>query len=96
MSYEEIKRIRDHIEEVRKEMKKEYKGGTIQYAILSELFDWFKNNGHCVFVTKKTKKLVTQTNISEIYIVKYGIKFEITCCIKYNPFRCTDLRIKLL
>ena len=96
MSYEEMKRIGDHIGEVGRKMKKEYKGGIIQHAMLSELFEWFNDNGHCVFIIKKTKKLATQTNITEIYIAKYGIKFEVTHCIKHNPLRCVDLRVKLL
>lgn len=90
----ELEEIGRKIEETAQEMKEHYNGGVIQHALLSDLFEWLNNNGGCVFINKKTKKLKTQDNIIENYMTKYGIKFQVISCHKYH--KCVDLRIKVL
>ena len=84
------------IKEIESKMKECYKGGIIQHALLSDLFEWLDKNGGCVFISKKTKQLKTQRNVIENYVTKYGIKFQVINSYKDNPLECVNVRVKLL
>ena len=88
--------IGEKIKDTESKMKECCKGGIIQHALLSDLFEWLNDNGGCVFLNRKTKQLKTQRNVTENYIAKYGIKFQIISSYRGNPFRCINLKIKLL
>ena len=93
---QEFVMIGEKIKETESKMKEYYKGGIIQHALLSDLFNWLGKNGGCVFLNRKTKQLKTQRNVTENYITKYGIRFKIISSYRDNPLQCVDLKIKLL
>ena len=62
--------------------------------LITDLFSWLTDNGQCVLVTEKTKRLKTQDNHIETYMAKWGIKFTITKIYKYN--KSVDCRMQML
>ena len=93
---QEFVMIGEKIKETESKMKECYKGGIIQHALLSDLFEWLDKNGGFVFISKKTKLLKTQRNVIENYITRYGIRFQVINSYKDDPLECINVRIKLL
>ena len=93
---QEFVMIGEKIKETESKMKECYKGGIIQHTLLSNLFEWLNKNGGCVFISKKTKLLKTQRNVTENYITKYGIRFQVINSYKDDPLECVNVRVKLL
>lgn len=91
----EYGKIEAQIKWTRDEMKRHYKGGVIQYSLISDLFKWLDNNGGCVFLSDKKIQQKTQDKHIETYIAKYGIKFQIISKYEKDSLKCIDRIIKI-
>ena len=93
MDYEEFKVIGEAISSTAKTVN----DSTVmseKLILITDLFSWLTDNGQCVLLNEKTKRLKTQDNHIETYIAKWGIKFTITKIYKYN--KCVDCRMQIL
>jgi len=96
MDYNDFRKIGTQISWTRDKMKQHSKGGTVQFALLSDLFDWLNKNGGCVFISKKNIHQKTQDKKIETYMTKYGIRFQIISKYEKNSLKCIDRLIKIL
>lgn len=96
MDYNDFRRIGKQISWTRDEMKRHYKGGTIQFSLLSDLFDWLNKNGGCVFLSEKRIQQKTQDKHIETYVAKYGIKFQVITKYEKDSIKCIDRIIKVI